>query len=383
MATRRIGIVIEGATGRLGSTQHLRSLMAIRSGGGLALGNGDRLLPEPLLLGRDPDKLAALAAANGGLKWSTDHDACLADPDTAIYFDASATGGRAERAAAALEAGKHVYVEKPLGETLDDALGLARRAARTGLKSGVVQDKLFLPGLVKLRKLYETDFFGRILSIRLDFGWWVFDGTPYPAQRPSWNYRKATGGGLILDMFAHWRYIFDRLLGEIKAVSCRHMTALPERRDETGNWYGVDVEDTAFAIFELADGVLAQVSSSWASRVKRDDLLQIQVDGTLGSAVCGLHRCFVQPLVATPKPFFDPERPQPMNFDVQWQEMPDIEPVRNGYRAGWELFLRHVAEDAPFPSPFLEGAKSVQLAEACHQSHRERRWVDLPPLAIG
>jgi predicted dehydrogenase len=382
MPTRRIGIVIDGATGRLGSTQHLRSLMAIRSEGGLALGNGERLLPELVLLGRNAEKLAGLAAANGGLKWSTDRDACLADREIAIYFDAAATGGRAARAAAALAAGKHIYVEKPLAETLADALDLARRAERARLRAGVVQDKLFLPGLVKLRKLYEAQFFGRILSIRLDFGWWVFDGTPYPAQRPSWNYRKTTGGGLILDMFAHWRYIFDRLLGEIKAVSCRHITALPERRDETGDWYGVDVEDTAFAVFELAGGVLAQVSSSWASRVKRDDLLQIQVDGTLGSAVCGLHRCFVQPLVATPKPFFDPERAQPMVFDEQWQEMPDIEPVRNGYRAGWELFLRHVAEDAPFPSRLLEGAKSVQLAEACHQSDRERRWVELPPLTL-
>jgi predicted dehydrogenase len=382
MATRPIGVLIEGATGRLGTTQHLRSLMAIRVEGGLLLANGDRLVPEPMLLGRDPARLAALAAANGGLKWSTDPDACLADHETAIYFDASATGGRPGRAGAALDAGKHVYLEKPLAETLAEALDLARRAERKGLKNGVVQDKLFLPGLVKLRKLYEAGFFGRVLSIRLDFGWWVFDGFLYAAQRPSWNYRKETGGGLVLDMFAHWRYIFDRLLGEIKAVSCRHITALPERRDESGRPYGVDVEDTAFAIFELAGGVLAQVSSSWASRVKRDDLLQIQVDGTSGSAVCGLHRCFAQPLVATPKPFFDPERPQPMVFDEQWQEMPDVEPVRNGYRAGWELFLRHVAEDAPFPSPFFEGAKSVQLAEACYESSRERRWIDLPPLTL-
>ena len=382
MGNRTIGVLIEGATGRLGATQHLRSLMAIRSEGGLPAANGDRLVPEPVLLGRNPAKLAALAEANGGLRWSTDRDACLADPDIAIYFDASATGGRRARIGAALGAGKHVYVEKPLAESLADALDLARRAERAGLKNGVVQDKLFLPGLTKLRKLYEADFFGRVLSVRLDFGWWVFDGTLYPAQRQSWNYRKATGGGLILDMFAHWRYIFDRLLGEIKAVSCRHITALPERRDESGNPYRVDVEDTAFAIFELAGGVLAQVGASWASRVKRDDLLQIQVDGTRGSAVCGLHRCFLQPLVATPKPFFDPERPQPMVFDEQWQEMPDVEPGRNGYRAGWELFLRHVAEDTPFPSRFLEGAKSVQLAEACYQSNRERRWIDLLELKL-
>ena len=382
MATRAIGIVIEGATGRLGTTQHLRSLMAIRNQGGLALTNGDRLVPEPVLLGRDPAKLATLAAANGGLKWSTGRDTCFADPGIAIYFDASATGGRAARTSAAIDAGKHIYVEKPIAENLPEALALARRAQRAGLKNGVVQDKLFLPGLHKLRKLYDAEFFGRVLSVRLNFGWWVFDGEHYPAQRPSWNYRRASGGGIVLDMFAHWRYVFDRLLGEIKAVSCRHMTAIPARRDESNKSYEVDVEDSAFATFELAGGILAQVGSSWASRVKRDDLLQIQVDGTLGSAVCGLHRCFVQPLVATPKPFFDPERPQAMVFDEQWQELPEVEPLRNGYRAGWELFLRHVAEGAAFPSPLLEGAKGVQLAEACHQSHRERRWIDFPTLTL-
>jgi predicted dehydrogenase len=382
MTTHSIGIVIDGVTGNLGTTQHLRSLMAIRSEGGLVLANGDRLIPEPLLLGCNPAKLAVLAATNRDLKWSTDRDTCLADPGIVIYFDANAAGGRPACAGAALLAGKHVYLEKPLAETLDDALDLARRAQRAAVKNGVVQDKLFLPDLTKLRKLYDADVFGRLLSIRLDFGWWVFDGRPYPTQRPSWNYRKATGGGLILDMFAHWRYIFDRLLGEIKAVSCRHMTALPERRDENGTWYNVDVENAAFATFELAGGLLAQISCSWASQVRRHDLLQIQVDGARGSAVCGLHRCFVQSLVATPKPFFDPEHPQPMIFSDQWQEMSDVEPVCNGYRAGWELFLEHVAEDAPFPAPLLEGAKSVQLAEACYQSHRERRWVDLPELSL-
>ena len=382
MSVRTIGIVIEGATGRLGTTQHLKALLAIRDEGGLPLKNGDRLLPEPLLLGRNRERLQALAAPSGGLRWSTDRDSCLADPAIAIYFDATATGGRPARIAAAIEAGKHVYTEKPLAETLDDALGLARAAARAGIKNGVVQDKLFLPGLKKLRKLYEAEFFGRVLSVRLDFGWWVFDGTLYPAQRPSWNYKKATGGGLILDMFAHWRYIFDRLLGPITAVSCRHMTALPERIDEAGEPYRVDVEDHAFAIFELEGGALAQISSSWANRVKRDDLLQIQVDGTAGSAVCGLHRCHVQPQIATPRPFFDAERPQAVNFDDQWQAMPEIEPFQNSYRAGWELFLRHVVEDGPFPSPLLEGAKSVQLADACYRSDRERRWVALDPLAL-
>jgi predicted dehydrogenase len=382
MATRPIGIVIDGATGRLGTTQHLRALLAMREEGGLPLRNGDRLIPQPVLLGRNGEKLAVLAEKSGGLKWSTDRDACLADPAVDIYFDASATGGRPERALAAFAAEKHVYLEKPIAATLDEALGLARAAERAGRKGGVVQDKLFLPGLKKLRKLYDANFFGRVLSIRLDFGWWVFDGELTPAQRPSWNYQKDEGGGLVLDMFAHWRYIFDRLLGPIAAVSCRHMTAQPKRRDEAGRRYDVDVEDHAFAIFELAGGVLAQIASSWASRVKRDDLLQIHVDGTLGSAVAGLHRCFIQPAAATPRPFFSPEVPQSMVFDEQWQEMPEIEPFENGYRGGWELFLRHVADDAPFPAPLIEGAKSVQLAEACHQSHRERRWVELGPLSL-
>jgi predicted dehydrogenase len=382
MPTRTFGIVIDGATGRLGTTQHLKALLAIRGEGGLPLANGDRLMPEPLLLGRNPERLAALAARSGGLKWSTERDQCLADPATDIYFDAGLTGGRAERARAAFAANKHVYLEKPIATSLDDAMSLVRAAEHAGRKGGVVQDKLFLPGLKKLRKLYEAKFFGRVISVRLDFGWWVFDGELYPAQRPSWNYRRAGGGGLVLDMFAHWRYLFDRLLGPIAAVSCRVATAQPIRRDERGEPYEVDVEDHAFATFELEGGVLAQISSSWANRVRRDDLLQIQVDGTQGSAVAGLFRCFIQPLAATPKPFFSPEVPQAMDFHSQWQEMPDIAPFENGYRAGWELFLRHIAEDGAFPAPLLEGAKSVQLAEACYRSERERRWIDLPPLGL-
>jgi predicted dehydrogenase len=382
MPDRKIGVVIDGATGRLGTTQHLRALLDIRREGGLPLSSGDRLVPEPMLLGRNPEKLAVLGEKGGGLRWSTDRDSCLADPAIDIYFDATATGGRPERARAAFAAGKHVYLEKPIAQNLEDALSLVRAAQRADKKGGVVQDKLFLPGLKKLRKLYEAEFFGRVLSVRLDFGWWVFDGDLFPAQRPSWNYKKATGGGLILDMFAHWRYIFDRLLGPIAAVSCRHMTAQPRRIDETDKPYDVDVEDHAFAIFELEGGILAQISSSWASRVKRDDLLQIQVDGTSGSAVAGLHRCFIQPALATPKPFFSPEVPQALDFDEHWQEMPEVLPFENGYRAGWELYLRHVAEDAPFPAPLLEGARSVQLAEACYRSHRERRWVEVEPLRL-
>lgn len=381
MAARTIHTIVEGATGRIGATQHLGALLAIRREGGLALGNGDRLIPEPVLLGRNAHKLKALAAAHG-LAWSTDRDACLADKSNEIYFDSSATAGRFDRARAAIAAGKHVYLEKPTAESLADALALAAAAQRAGIKHGVVQDKLFLPGLHKLRKVGESGFFGKILSAKLEFGWWVFDGELYPAQRSSWNYRKREGGGLVLDMFPHWRYIIDRLIGDIRSVSCRVSTLVPRRRDESGRPYDVDVEDSALATFELANGALVDVASSWATRVKRDDLFTLQIDGTQGSASCGLHRCYVQPLAATPRPSWNIEVARSENLNDQWQEVPDVDKYSNPYRACWELFLRHVTDNAPFASPLLEGAKGIQLVDACYRSHAEKRWVDLPALSI-
>ena len=314
-------IVIDGATGRLGTTQHLKALLAIRAEGGVLLKSGDRLMPEPVLLGRNPEKLTALAAKSGG-PWSTDRDSCLADKDIAIYFDANATGGRVSRLSAAIAAGKHVYTEKPLAETLDEAVGLARAAQRAGVKNGVVQDKLFLPGLKKLRKLYDSQVFRTHFIGAAGFRLVGVRRGPDPVAAAELELPAGGRGRAILDMFAHWRYVFDRLLGPIEAVSCRHMTAQPDRIDETGAAYKVDVEDHAFAIFELQGGALAQVASSWASRVRRDDLLQIQVDGTEGSAICGLHDCWVQPGIATPRPFFDAEKPQAMDFDDHWQKMP-------------------------------------------------------------
>jgi predicted dehydrogenase len=379
MPRRTIRIVVEGATGRLGGTQHLRSLLAIRGEGGLPLRSGDRLVPEPILLGRSAEKLAGMAAPDG-LAWSTDRDACLADASTQIYFDAAATAGRVDRAQAAIAAGKHVYLEKPTAETFEQALALARAAERARVKHGVVQDKIFLPGPHKLAKLRASGFFGKILSAQLGFGWWIFDGESHPAQRPSWNYKKREGGGLVLDMFPHWRYIVDRLIGDITGVSCRLATQIPRRRDEAGKLYDVDVEDTALAIFELAGGALVHVASSWCTRVKRDDMMTLQIDGTDGSAVCGIHRCYLQPLAATPKPSFNIETPRTEDFDAQWQEVPDTDGYRNPYRVGWELFLRHVSEGAPFPYTLLEGAKGVQLADACYRSNAERRWIELDRL---
>jgi predicted dehydrogenase len=378
----KINIIIEGATGRLGGNQHLRALLDIRREGGLPLRGGARLMPEPLLLGRNPDKLSALAAAHG-LSWSTDRAACFADGRNSIYFDVSATAGRVARAKAAIADGKHVYLEKPIAESLEDALSLCREAERAGVKHGVVQDKLFLPGLRKLRRVRDSGFLGTILSAKLEFGWWIFDGELTPAQRSSWNYRKRDGGGLVLDMFPHWRYIVDHLVGQIASVSCRIATQIPQRRDEQGRRYDVDVEDAALATFELAGGALVQVTSSWATRVKRDDMFTLQVDGTQGSAVCGLHRCQVQSLATTPKPLWNIDADRKERFDDQWQEVPDVESYTNSYRAGWELFLRHVVEGSAFPSPLIEGAKGIQLADACYRSDAERRWIELSPLSLS
>jgi predicted dehydrogenase len=381
MAIRHLRIAMEGVTGRLGTNQHLiRSLLAIRQEGGLALKDGARLMPEPVLLGRNPDKLAALAAAHGNLTWSADAAATLADKTIGIYFDVAATGGRLERAMRAIAAGKHIYLEKPIANSSAEAMTIVRAAQAAGVKAAAVQDKVYLPGFQKLRKLRDAGFFGRILSARLESGWWVFDGEVQPSQRSSWNYRKADGGGLVLDMYPHWRYLLSSLIGPITAVSCRKTTQQKKRWDESGKPFDVDVEDEVYATFEFESGALAQVTTSWASRVKRDDLIQIHIDGTLGSAVAGGHKCYVQSLTATPRPAWNVEVPQAMDFDTQWQDVPDADPFKNSYRAGWEQFLRHVADGEPLRSTLLEGAKDVQLTECCYQSDRERRWIDVLPL---
>ncbi|MGG5811700.1 Gfo/Idh/MocA family protein [Falsiroseomonas sp. CW058] len=380
MAERRLGIVFNGATGELARRQHLPGLLAMVREGGLALSNGDRLVPDLLLVGRSAERLAPVARALGVERWTTDLDAALASPDHPVFFDAGATGGRVELAHRAIAAGKHVYIEKPVARDLAGALGLLDAARRAGVKHGTVQDKLFLPGFAALRGLIRSGALGRLLELRLEMGRWIFDGFDVPGQRPSWNYRKADGGGLILDMFPHWRYMLDGLAGEVRSVSAVHRTQVPRRVDEHGQPYEVDVEDAVFAKLELEGGVIASVNSSWATRVRRDAGIQVQVDGTLGSAVGGPFECWVQTLADTPKGAIASAIRQTASFFDQWTPVPvEQEPV-GSYRAGWELFLRHVAEDAPFPYSLLEGAKGVQLAEAAYRSHLERRWVDLPSL---
>ena len=383
MVTKPIGIIMHGITGRMGYNQHLvRSILAIRDQGGVLLASGDRLMPDPILVGRNAEKVEEIARKHGVAKTTTDLDSALADPNNTIFFDAGSTQMRVSLLERAIAAGKHVYCEKPISETLDEALSVASSAERRGVKNGVVQDKLYLPGLRKIAMLRDSGFFGKILSVRGEFGYWVFEGDwGVKAQRPSWNYRKADGGGMILDMLPHWRYVLDNLFGEVKAVSCYGATHIPSRVDENGKTYVADADDAAYATFELDVGVVAQINSSWAVRVRRDDLVTFQVDGTQGSAVCGLMRCWTQHRVNTPKPVWNPDQPQPINFFDTWDEVPDTQTFDNGFKVQWEDFLRHVVEDAPWKFTLREGAKGVQLAELAQKSWAERRWVDVPSLS--
>lgn len=383
MATHRVGIIMNGVTGRMGTNQHLiRSILAIRNQGGVKLPNDDIIMPDPILVGRNEKKLQALAEQHQVERWSTDLEACLANPDDIIYFDSQTTVRRVESVKKAIAAGKHIYVEKPTATSFEESLQLAQIAKEAGVKNGVVQDKLFLPGLLKLKRLIDSGFFGKILSVRMEFGYWVFEGDWQEAQRPSWNYRKEDGGGIIVDMFAHWRYVLDNLFGEVKAVSCLGATHIPSRIDEHGEEYECTADDAAYAIFELEGGIIAQVNSSWAVRVNRDDLLTIQVDGTEGSAVAGLRDCKVQHRVNTPKPVWNPDVENPFNFTEQWSEVPDNQIFDNGFKIQWELFLKHIVTDTPFPWDLLEGAKGTQLSDLGLKSWEERRWVDIPKLDV-
>jgi len=381
MSRRSVGIVINGVTGRMGYRQHLvRSLLAIRELGGLALPDGTRIWPEPILVGRNETKLREIAERHGLTEWSTDLAAALARSDVDIYFDSQVTAQREKAIRAAIEAGKHIYTEKPLAEDTAAALDLARAATAAGVRHGAVQDKLFLPGLRKLARLVEGGFFGRVLSVRGEFGYWVFEGDWQPAQRPSWNYRAADGGGIVVDMFPHWHYVLETLFGRVRAVTARIATHIPHRTDESGQGYDATADDAAYAIFELEGGIIAQINSSWAVRVFRDELVEFQVDGTHGSAVAGLRRCRVQHRGTTPKPVWNPDLPATEDFRAQWQDVPDNDEFDNGFKVQWEKFLRHVVAGEPFPWDFYSAARGVQLAELGLRSAREGCRVEIPEL---
>ncbi len=381
MATKRLGLIMHGITGRMGYNQHLvRSICEIRAQGGVALSNGDRVMPDPILVGRNKDKVAEIAKRHGIERMTTDLDAALADRNDTVFFDAGSTQMRTALLGKAIEAGKDIYCEKPIADTLADSIKITKLARSRGIKHGVVQDKLFLPGLRKIKMLNDAGFFGRILSVRGEFGYWVFEGDLQPIQRPSWNYKKAEGGGIILDMLCHWRYVLDNLFGEVKSVSCLGKVHIPGRIDEAGKRYEADADDAAYATFELEGGAVAHINSSWCVRVKRDDLVTFQVDGTHGSAVAGLSRCYTQHRVNTPRPVWNPDVPQTMKFNDQWEEVPDTMVYDNGFKIQWEDFIRHVAEGAPWKYDLSEGVKGLQLVESALKSWEERRWIDLAPV---
>ncbi|RAN94874.1 2-hydroxy-4-carboxymuconate semialdehyde hemiace tal dehydrogenase [Micromonospora saelicesensis] len=381
MTRRSIGIIVNGVTGRMGYRQHLvRSLLAIRESGGVALADGTTIWPEPVLVGRNETKLRELAERHGLTDWTTDLTSALARDDVEIYFDAQVTQQREKAIRQAIEAGKHIYTEKPLAEDTAAALDLARAADAAGVRTGVVQDKLFLPGLRKLKRLIDGGFFGRMLSVRGEFGYWVFEGDWQPAQRPSWNYRNEDGGGIVVDMFPHWHYVLEELFGRVTAVSCVTATHVPERVDEAGHPYAATADDAAYATFELDGGVIAQINSSWAVRVYRDELVEFQVDGTEGSAIAGLRNCRVQHRAVTPKPVWNPDLPATEDFRAQWAEVPDNEEFDNGFKVQWEAYLRHVVAGEPFRWDFLAGARGVQLAELGLRSAREGGRIEVPEL---
>jgi predicted dehydrogenase len=379
MATKSIGIIVNGATGRIGSTQHLaNALVPIIAQGGLALGD-DRLVPRLLLVGRDSDRLATVARSHQLADWTTDLDAALSDSSYATFFDAAATQQRVAVLQRAIAAGKHIYSEKPVAPTAAQGLALLQEVNARGLKHGAVEDKVYLPGLQKLTTLTTSGALGRIVGFRLEFGWWVFDGSEQPCQRPSWNYRTG-GGGLILDMYPHWRYVLETIVGRIARVCSAEWIATPERVDEAGERYPVAVEDSAATLVELEGGAFGTILSSWATRVRRDDLLTLQVDGTRGSAIAGLHRCHVQPSPQTPTiAHFSVMKDSNHDYRAGWSEAPPLAAYTNPYRVGWEAFLRHVAGDTPLQADFAAGIRDVAFAEACHRSMAERTWITFPP----
>jgi predicted dehydrogenase len=384
MTTHTVGIIMNGVTGRMGLNQHLRrSIWAIIKQGGLKLSASEVIMPKPILVGRNAAKLAEISAECNGLPYTTNLDEALSNPEYSIYFDAQTTDRRAADVKRAIAAGKHIYCEKPVADTLAVALDLYRVANKAGVKHGVVQDKLWLPGLRKLATLRDLGFFGRIFSVRGEFGYWVFEGDTVPIQRPSWNYRKEDGGGIIIDMLCHWRYVLDNLFGPVKAVSCRGAIHIPERWDESGKKYQATADDAAYATFEIGgvDGeIIAHFNSSWCVRVRRDDLVTFQVDGTKGTAIAGLRDCWIQHYGSTPRPVWNPDIASPLNYFDTWQKVPEQDTFDNAFKIQWEMFLRHVVKDEPFRWGLLEGAKGVQLAEKGIESWQKRCWVDIPDL---
>ncbi len=383
---RTLVVAMNGVTGRMGYRQHLvRSILSIRDDGGVRLADGSRVQVEPVLVGRNAERLRSIADQHYIERWTTDVDAVLTDPSIDIYFDAQTTSRRYAALAAAMRAGKHIYTEKPTADTLEQAVDLARIARDNGIIDGVVHDKLYLPGLVTLRRLVDEGFFGRIVAMRGEFGYWVWEGTDVPSQRPSWNYRIEDGGSITTDMFPHWNYVFEGLVGRVRTVYSQAVTHIPERVDEAGSPYRATADDAAYAVFELespdGDPVVVQLNSSWVTRVFRDELVEFQIDGIDGSAVAGLRTCAVQARADTPTPVWNPDLPDPIDHLAQWRPLPVAE-IENGFKAQWQEYLGDVASGRQHRFDLLSGARGVQLATLALRSSAEGCRLPVPEISL-
>ena len=384
MATKRLGIIMHGVTGRMGYNQHLvRSICAIRDAGRRRAcerrprdARSDPGRPQRGEARRDRRSGTASRAT------TTDLDAALANTDDTVFFDAGSTQMRADLLSKAIDAGKDVYCEKPIADTLADAIKVAKLARSRGIKNGVVQDKLFLPGLRKMKLLKDAGFFGRMLSVRGEFGYWVFEGDLQPIQRPSWNYRKADGGGIILDMLCHWRYVLDNLFGEVKAVSCLGVTHIPRAHRRSGQaLHGrcrrcrlCDVR--ARGRRDRAD----QLVLVRAREARRSRHLPGRRHARLGGR--------------RPHALLHPASREHAASGLESGRAADDELQRavggsaghqaydNGFKLQWEDFIRHVVRGSA-----LDVRSARKASRACSspssgcKSWAERRWLDVPDLS--
>ena len=374
---------MNGVTGRMGYRQHLvRSVLAIRDEGGIELPDGSRLQVEPVLIGRRMDKLARAGRAPRGRRLHHRPRRRAGRRHGHVYFDSQITGERKKAILKAVAAGKHVFTEKPIAESVEEGQELVDAAREAGIIDGVVHDKLYLPGLLKLKRLVDAGFFGEILSVRGEFGYWVFEGDIVPAQRPSWNYRAEDGGGMVLDMFCHWNYVLENLFGRVRSVTAKAVTHIPQRWDEQGRPYQATADDAAYGIFELEGGIIAQINSSWAVRVDRASWWSSRSTAPTGRPWRGCSAAACSTGCRRRSRSGTPTCPTDQDFRSQWDDVPDNEVFRNGFRAQWERYLLDVHAGRPHLYDFAAGVRGLQLVEAGLRSSAEGRTIQLQELAV-
>ena len=283
-------------------------------------------------------------------------------PSFPILFDAAATKQRVSTLTKAIAAGKHIYSEKPVALSVADGMALLTAARARNLKHGAVEDKIFLPGLQKLSAARRAEILRP--RHRLSPRFRLVGVRRIRAQKPAAKLELPAKRCRR----SHHGYVSALALRRSKAFSARSVglwhataTAIPQRADESGTRYDVDVDDTSLTLAELENGAVGTIACSWATRVRRDDLLTFQIDGTSGSAVAGLHRCWAQSAGDTPEvrhinPMVD------IGFDYRrdWKEVPGLAAYANPYRVGWDRFLKHIVTGEPLASDLSAGIRDVQ-----------------------